>query len=83
MARKTVEVSKVVSIANKMLENTGDDDTQLRLGVSALVESVLFETGNYKGFNYLESEFKPASEQSLGESPLKENYDDSRRQYHI
>ncbi len=81
MARKTVPVTRVVHLANKMLENTSTVDKQLRLGICALVESVLFETDNYKGFSYLQSEFKPVDEQLQGESPLRENYDDTRRRY--
>lgn len=56
MARKTVEVGKILNIANTFLaaKNT---TAQEREAVCALVESVLFETKNYEGFRYLENTF--------------------------
>jgi hypothetical protein len=52
MARKTIEVGKMLKMANAFLaaKNTTADE---REGVCALLEAVLFETGNYEGFRYL------------------------------
>jgi len=55
MARKTIEVGKVLRMVNTFLaaKNTRPDE---REGVAAILEAVLFETGNYEGFRYLENE---------------------------
>jgi hypothetical protein len=52
--RKTIEISKLVEIANGILQNSGSDCAGIRQGIMNLVESALFETGNYKGFRYLD-----------------------------
>lgn len=53
--RKTVEVGKMLNIANHFLaaKNTTADE---REGVIALIETMLFETGNYNGYIYLDTE---------------------------
>ena len=58
MARKTIEVGKILKMANAFLaaQNTTADE---REGVCALLEAVLFESGNYMGFRYLESSDYP------------------------
>ena len=55
IARKTVEVGKVLKIANNFLaaKHTNADE---REAVAAMIEAVLFETGNYRGFAYLPKE---------------------------
>lgn len=53
MARKTVEVETIRETVNQMLasrETTND----AREGAIAVLESVLFSTGNYGGFRYLD-----------------------------
>lgn len=50
--RKTVEVSKLVDVANTMLASEGTSK-EFRQGVILMIENVLFETGNYNGFRYL------------------------------
>ena len=52
--RKTIEISKLVEIANGILQNSGFDYSDVRQGTMNLVEAALFETGNYKGFRYLD-----------------------------
>ena len=54
-ARKTVEVGKVLKIANNFLaaKHTTADE---REAVAAVMEAILFETGNYRGFAYLPKE---------------------------
>ena len=55
MARKTIEVGKVLRIANNFLaaKHTTPDE---RESVAAVMEAILFETGNYRGFAYLPKE---------------------------
>ena len=54
MARKTIEVGKILNIANHFLaaKNTTADE---REAVCSMLEAVLFETGNYMGFRYLDN----------------------------
>jgi hypothetical protein len=54
-ARKTIEVGKMLKMANTFLaaKNTNADE---REAVASLLEAVLFETGNYRGFAYLPKE---------------------------
>ena len=58
MARKTIEVGKILKMANAFLaaKNTTADE---REGVCAMLETVLFESGNYMGFRYLEGSDYP------------------------
>lgn len=79
-ARKTISVAAVVQKANTFL---AADSTTVgdRSGVASLVEAILFETGNYNGFNYLVSEFLPAEEQTM-DNVLREGYDPTRRFYY-
>ena len=65
MARKTIEVGKVLKMANTFLaaRNTTPDE---REGVCALMEAMLFETGNYEGFRYLENVYNETDFQSDG-----------------
>ena len=55
MARKTIEVGKVLKIANNFLaaKHTTADE---RESVCAVIEAILFETDNYRGFAYLPKE---------------------------
>jgi len=53
MARKTVKVVDLVVRANDFLLHSPDDDTGARKGVCHFVETMLHDSGNYKGFNYL------------------------------
>ncbi len=65
MARKTIEVGKMLRMANTFLaaKNTSGDE---REGVCALLEAVLCETGNYRGFRYLEGYDYPEEFDGLG-----------------
>jgi hypothetical protein len=51
--RKTIEVEKVKKLVNKMLLNSRDDNRSGRATLQTLIETILFDTGNYNGFNYL------------------------------
>lgn len=52
MARKTVDVSKMVDTVNEVLAQS-ECTPDMRQGMMNLLENVLHETGNYKGFRYL------------------------------
>lgn len=83
MARKTISVDTVRSTANRMLEVSPKDCHGRRLGIIALLESVLTETGNYKGYVYLPSEYLPHNPfiNELDDNRLRANYDHTRRVY--
>jgi hypothetical protein len=53
MGRKTVDVEYVKMIANRILTNEDPKRSGEREGVAMLLEAVLFETGNYKGFKWI------------------------------
>jgi hypothetical protein len=55
MARKTIEVGKVLRIANNFLA-AKHTTAEERESVAAVIEAVLFETDNYRGFAYLPKE---------------------------
>jgi hypothetical protein len=64
MARKTIDVEQVKDKANKALSDPDTQANQVRYqggegravayrqGVAAVLESVLMDTGNYKGFEF-------------------------------
>lgn len=60
MPRKTANVDQIRSKANYYLANTSDtnDPTivspERRMGVASLLEQILQDTDNYKGFRYLD-----------------------------
>ena len=65
MARKTIEVGKVLRIANNFLaaKHTTADE---RESVCAVMEAILFETDNYRGFAYLPKDLYPGETDGLG-----------------
>ncbi len=75
MARKTVAVDALVRTANGMLA-APDAPRDGRAGIATLVESVLHDTGQYRGFRYLPSELLPDG------SALRPGHDDFRRAYY-
>lgn len=52
--RKTIEVGKVLKLANHMLAAPGTSSEQ-REGVCSMLETILLETGNYQGYRYLDT----------------------------
>ena len=74
MARKTVSVDFVKTRVNALLAAPTPTASE-RLAAAAVLESVLMETDNYKGFKYLSSEWDASTES------LREGYDESRRFY--
>lgn len=78
MARKTVNVSDLVDMANHTLQCSATDMHELRLGVIGLLENVLHQTGNYKGFQFLDSN---GTVDLSGELVSPDDPEHSRRRY--
>jgi hypothetical protein len=74
MARKTIEVGKILKMANNFLaaKHTTPDE---REAVAAVIEAVLMETDNYRGFAYL------PKENYAGEVGFE--HDGTRRRYFV
>jgi hypothetical protein len=55
MSRKssTVKVTDLIEMINISLRDTGNDQQQYRAGIMSVIETVLHNTKNYKGFRYL------------------------------
>lgn len=55
--RKTIPVERLIEIVNNMLaadaDLVSDKATNRRSGAMVVLEAVLHETGNYRGFRYL------------------------------
>lgn len=77
MARITIDVLDVLDKANTFLKLSQDDQRERRLGVASLLGTILHQTKNYNGFNYL-----PGIVQNCG-TPEQVITDDSRRYYHL
>lgn len=59
MARKTISIEALKSKINKMLAESVNDKAE-REGMIAVIENVLIETDNYKGYRYLREDEVPA-----------------------
>lgn len=73
--RKTFEVEALrerVNFFNELGAVLNNDRTEARDAVNALLETVLHDTGNYKGFRYLDGT----------EAVHSGSYDESRRYYY-
>lgn len=64
MARKTIEVDHIHKMVNNMLATSygSYNDANIRIGALLVLENVLFATGNYKGFRYLDTSEIPSGE---------------------
>lgn len=72
MARKTFEVNQLILQVNDMCkESTCSPD--VRQGMMNLLENVLHETGNYRGFRYLLQDQVPAGEKPGVNYDVSEN----------
>lgn len=65
MAKKTVSVEKIKDAANNILRNS-TCAPDIRKGVMNMVEFVLHETDNYRGFRYLMYSEIPAGDHKPG-----------------
>ena len=59
--RKTIEVDRLVDMVNQR-NRQSICSQETRDGWNSFLESVLMETGNYKGFMYLDKHHVPAGE---------------------
>ena len=85
VARKTIEVGKILRMANHYLaaKNTTADE---RDGVASFIEAVLHESGNYNGFCYLPAKDYPTEVDGLGSrrfyypsSKIRDEHDEELR----
>ena len=53
--RKNVPVAWVIKLGNDFLRHSENSLVNERRGVASLMSQILHDTGNYRGFNYLES----------------------------
>jgi hypothetical protein len=53
-SKKTVTVQSIKERVNKFNIISPDDSRERRITLSCFLESILHETGNYRGFNYLD-----------------------------
>ena len=92
MARKTFKVEDLVIAVNRKLRN-GIDTIDTRYGMIALIEQVLHDSGNYKGYRFLTQAEIPSSHKpgihtdTNGDIlPYPDRFkdtDDTRREYRI
>jgi len=79
-ARKTIAVSDVRDLINGMLADSNDDRSEGRTALAVALETILMNTGNYRGYQALRSEYLPADQQTA-DRVLRDGYDDTRRRY--
>ena len=60
MPRKTIAISDITTRINAMIEASPEDHIQGRQALAVLLETLLMETGNYRGFHYLASATRDA-----------------------
>jgi len=53
MSRKTFKVEDLKRQVNHFMLHSADENIEGRLAASSLLENVLHDTGNYRGFNFL------------------------------
>lgn len=53
MSRKTIKVETVIDFANHYLATSDDQCSERRLGVLMMLDMILHETGNYRGFRHI------------------------------
>jgi hypothetical protein len=74
MKRKTIDVQYLRDNINQRLADS-TCEPEVRYGMISILENVLHETGNYKGFCYLD----PITRQATGKMHV---LDESRRYYY-
>jgi hypothetical protein len=74
MARKTIEIAKTLQLVNAHLA-APDSTPDGREAVASMMESILFETGSYGGFRYLELEMhNDGTVKTLGNGSRREYF---------
>lgn len=88
-ARKTVDVSDLLEIGNKMLRSeSGHQTPEFRKGVAAMMEALLHKAEQYGGFNYnhwCSVGYNAWERDGRPEGEAKEKYfgDQTRRTYYM
>jgi hypothetical protein len=55
--RKTIEVSEMLVWANGHLKRTDQyADSKFKAGICTMIEKILHDTGNYKGFGFINND---------------------------
>ena len=55
--RKTIEVSEMLEWANNHLKRTDEyADAKFKAGICNTIEKILHDTGNYKGFGFINND---------------------------
>jgi hypothetical protein len=80
MARKTFDVETLKRRVNARLDSPMSSP-EGRWELARVLEDVLHQTDNYKGFGYLESEYAAEPPYAPGTTHLRPGYDDTRRSY--
>ena len=73
--RKTIEIERIKELANKFFRESKDEMMAERKALQSFIETILYETNTYYGFNYvhwLEKGFNEWIE--AGEPDGKEKY---------
>ena len=75
MSRKTINVAKMLYWANFQLARQDEiADQAYKQGICDMIEHILHDTGNYRGFGYHQTE---------GFEPTKDNYQYFSRYYFV
>jgi hypothetical protein len=78
-ARKTIDVATVRELANAMLANSVDDQTQGRTSIAVMLEHLLMDSGNYHGFRYVRRGGESVPYEAMQAGAW---YDETRRAYY-
>jgi hypothetical protein len=54
MRRKTMIVAEIKQFANEVLQSSKQDQ-EFRFGIITMVERILMDSGNYRGYRYLDT----------------------------
>lgn len=76
MARKTFEIAPVVTTVNTLLASP-EFSAEERRGAYLILERILLDSGNYRGFSYLPTELNEDG------TILRKDYDSTRRRYSL
>ena len=52
---KTVKINLIKDTANRMLKDSPNDSVDYRQGIISVMDAILMETKNYRGFRYLDA----------------------------
>lgn len=56
MKKKTISIKELVDRANRVFKYSADEYKQGREALYLFINSILMDTGNYRGFAYIEKE---------------------------